>query len=225
MTYIILQASTNTKEKIPVSKILCLGLNYASHVSEMKWDKPEEPVVFMKPASAIIHNGEQIFLPSFSREIHHEVETVILIGETCKNIQTADAAEYICGVGIGLDMTLRDVQSEAKKKGKPWTVAKGFDTSAPVSDFISRKLLSDINNLDFRLTVNGETRQQGNTRDMLFNFSEIISYLSGIFTLNRGDLIFTGTPEGVGPVNPGDKLTATLGELVTLNVSVSDGKK
>jgi acylpyruvate hydrolase len=220
MTYIILQGSKNTKEKIHVSKILCLGLNYSKHISEMKSEKPGEPMIFMKPSSAIIHNGGEIVLPGFSKEIHHEVETVVVIGKNAKNIPQEEALDYIGGFGIGLDMTLRDIQGEAKKAGKPWTVAKGFDTSAPVSEFVAKKYIKDINDIDFSLIVNDQLRQKGNTSDMIFKFAEIIAYLSSVFTLYRGDLIFTGTPDGVGPVNSGDKLIATLSDLVSLKVSV-----
>jgi len=220
MSYIILQGSRHTKEKIQVSKILCLGLNYSDHISEMKSEKPAEPVVFMKPASAIIHNGSSVFIPAISKEAHHEVEIVMVIGTTARNIPENQAMEYVAGFGIGLDMTLRDIQAEAKKQGKPWTIAKGFDTSAPVSEFIARKLIPDPDNLDFKLMVNDQLKQQGNSRDMIFKFAEIVSYLSTIFTLNRGDLIFTGTPAGVGPVQPGDKLTASLSDFTSFSVSI-----
>lgn len=220
MNYIILQGSNNSKEKIPVSKILCLGLNYSNHISEMKSEKPKEPVVFMKPSSAIIHNGGEVVLPGFSKEIHHEVEIVIVIGKTGKNIPKEEAPDYIGGFGIGLDMTLRDIQNAAKNTGGPWTVAKGFDSSAPVSEFLAKKYFKDINDIEFKLLVNNHLKQKGNTRDMIFKFVEIISYLSSIFTLNRGDLIFTGTPEGVGPVQAGDKLTAILNDQITLKVEV-----
>lgn len=216
MTYIILN-----NEKINVPKILCLGLNYAEHAKEMKSEKPESPVIFMKPSSAIIHNQENIIIPSISNEVHHEVEVVLLIGKDGKNIPKEEALEYISGVGIGLDLTLRDVQKEAKSKGRPWTVSKGFDTSAPISDFISIDKIDNLNSLSFQLKVNNELKQSGNISDMIFKPNEIISYLSTIFTLQKGDLIYTGTPEGVGQIVSGDKLTASLENIVTLEVIVN----
>lgn len=216
MTYIILN-----NEKIHVPKILCLGLNYAEHAKEMKSEKPESPVIFMKPSSSIIHNQENIIIPSISNEVHHEVEVVLLIGKDGKNISKEEALEYISGVGIGLDLTLRDIQKEAKSKGRPWTVSKGFDTSAPISDFISIDKINNLNNLSFQLKVNNELKQSGNTSDMIFKPNEIISYLSTIFTLQKGDLIYTGTPEGVGQIVSKDKLTASLENIVTLEVIVN----
>lgn len=216
MTYIVLQ-----EEKINVPKILCLGLNYAEHAKEMKSDKPETPVIFMKPSSAIIHDKEKIVIPDISNEVHHEVEVVLLIGKDGKNIPKDKALEYIDGIGIGLDLTLRDIQKEAKAKGRPWTVSKGFDTSAPVSEFVSIEKITDLNNLSFNLKINNEIKQSGNTSDMLFKPDEIISYLSTIFTLQKGDLIYTGTPEGVGQIVSGDKLLASLENIITLEVIVN----
>lgn len=216
MTYIILQ-----EEKINVPKILCLGLNYAEHAKEMKSDKPETPVIFMKPSSAIIHDKEHIVIPNISNEVHHEIEVVLLIGKDGKNIPKDQALEYIDGIGIGLDLTLRDIQKEAKAKGRPWTISKGFDTSAPVSEFVSIEKITDLNNLSFNLKINGEIKQSGNTYDMLFKPDEIISYLSTIFTLQKGDLIYTGTPEGVGQIVSGDKILASLENIITLEVIVN----
>lgn len=216
MTYIVLQ-----EEKINVPKILCLGLNYAEHAKEMKSDKPETPVIFMKPSSAIIHDKEKIVIPNISNEVHHEVEVVLLIGKDGKNIPKDKALEHIDGIGIGLDLTLRDIQKEAKAKGRPWTVSKGFDTSAPVSEFVSIEKITDLNNLSFNLKINNEIKQSGNTSDMLFKPDEIISYLSTIFTLQKGDLIYTGTPEGVGQIVSGDKLLASLENIITLEVIVN----
>lgn len=216
MTYIVLQ-----EEKINVPKILCLGLNYAEHAKEMKSDKPETPVIFMKPSSAIIHDKEKIVIPNISNEVHHEVEVVLLIGKDGKNIPKDKALEHIAGIGIGLDLTLRDIQKEAKAKGRPWTVSKGFDTSAPVSEFVSVEKITDLNNLSFNLKINDEIKQSGNTSEMLFKPDEIISYLSTIFTLQKGDLIYTGTPEGVGQIVSGDKLLASLENIITLEVIVN----
>lgn len=221
MSYVILKNSDN-KEKIQVSKIFCLGLNYLNHISEMKSERPSEPMIFMKPPSAIIHEGESIILPKISNDVHHEGEIVLLIGQDGKNISIEKAEEYILGIGVGIDVTLRDVQSEAKKKGRPWLVSKGFDTSAPVSDFIPVSEFKDFNDIDITLSVNGQLRQNGNSKDMIFKFAETISYLSEIFTLNKGDLIFTGTPEGVSKINDGDQIEVKLADLATLNIGVKN---
>lgn len=197
-------------KQLEVGKILCVGKNYAEHVKEMNSDVPESPVLFIKPSSAIISNGESIRLPKISKMVHHEVELVIAIGKTGKHIAAKNAHDIVLGYAIGLDMTLRDIQNEAKKKGLPWSVAKGFDTSAPVSDIISKEEIADPDNLSLRCTVNGIEKQKGSTRDMIFSTGKIIEYISSIFTLEPGDLIFTGTPEGVGQVTTGDVIEAEL---------------
>jgi 2-keto-4-pentenoate hydratase/2-oxohepta-3-ene-1,7-dioic acid hydratase in catechol pathway len=186
----------------------------------MNAETPEAPVVFLKPPTAIIHDGEKIAPPPFSKELHHEVEMVVAIGQSGKNIPRASALEHVSGFGVGLDMTLRDMQTEAKKKGLPWTVAKGFDTSAPVSQFIVKEAVASPHNLDIVLRVNGIVRQHANTRNMMFPIEEIIRYISSIFTLEIGDLIFTGTPEGVGEARSGDVLEAELETVGKLSVSV-----
>ncbi len=208
------------REPIPVGKILCLGQNYAAHAREMKSEIPSRPIVFLKPSSAIISDGETMTAPDFSHEVHHEVELVVLIGKNGKNISRESAPEYIGGYGVGLDMTMRDVQREARNTGQPWTVAKGFDTSAPLSEFVPRTSIPDPHSLSIRLSVNGKERQNANTQDMIFRIDEIISYLSSIFTLERGDLIYTGTPEGVGTVIRGDILRAEIESIGSLTVHV-----
>lgn len=220
MAYIITHNSRETRERISVSKVLCLGLNYQEHIAEMKSEKPDEPVVFMKPPSAIIHNKQSIVIPSFSKDVHHEVEIVIAMGKSGKNIPKEKAMEYIFGFGVGIDVTLRDIQSEAKKKGRPWLVSKGFDTSSPISDFYHKKYFKDLNDIELKLSVNDEIKQHGNSRDLIFKFNEIVSYLSTIFTLNRGDIIFTGTPSGVGAIKSGDKIKAELNDVASLEVRV-----
>ncbi|TLY32401.1 MAG: fumarylacetoacetate hydrolase family protein [Ignavibacteria bacterium] len=194
----------------PVGKILCLGRNYAEHAREMDAELPATPVVFLKPASAIIRNGEKILIPPISRQVHHEVELIVAIGKGGKSIPRGDAFGCVLGYGVGLDMTLRDIQTEAKKQGLPWTVAKGFDTSAPVSDIIPAGEIGDPHDVTICCRVNGAVRQQSSTAKMLFRIDRIIEYLSSIFTLEPGDLIFTGTPEGVGEVRPGDLVEAEL---------------
>ena len=203
-----------------VGKILCVGRNYPEHAREMKAEVPKEPVVFIKPATAIVQTGGSVELPPYSHDVHHEVELVVVIGNGGRNIPRTSAIDHVAGYAVGLDMTLRDVQADAKKKGLPWTVAKGFDTSAPLSHAAEKLAVPDPGNLSFSLAVNKEVRQRGNTRDMIFPVDALIAYLSGVFTLEPGDLIFTGTPEGVGPVRHGDLLTAELETLTRLEVHV-----
>ncbi|MBL7995190.1 fumarylacetoacetate hydrolase family protein [bacterium] len=221
MSYICLKKSG---ERIAVSKILCVGANYSDHIAEMNPGKPaelpKEPVIFMKPPSAIIRDGENIIFPDVQSELHHEVELIVVIGKDGKNIKAADADSHILGYGVGLDMTLRDLQAEAKKKGRPWTIAKGFDTSAVLSDVVLKNELIQVNDLTLKLFINDVLRQEGHTSNMIFKVSDIIVYLSQFFTLCRGDVIFTGTPKGVGPVQSGDRLRAVLGEYAEVIVSV-----
>lgn len=185
---------------------------------------PEAPVFFLKPSTAIIRNGESVVIPPISSDVHHEVEMTLLIGTGGKNISLDHALTHVAGYGIGLDMTMRDVQAEAKKKSLPWTLAKGFDTSAPLSEFVSAARVRNPNELDVRLAVNGVARQSSNTRNFIFSVQHLVSYISRFFTLESGDVLFTGTPEGVGPVRSGDRLEATLADgatmLATLTVQV-----
>jgi 2-keto-4-pentenoate hydratase/2-oxohepta-3-ene-1,7-dioic acid hydratase in catechol pathway len=203
-----------------VGKILCLGQNYAAHAKEMKADTPTVPVVFLKPSTALLDSGGTVRLPVMSRDVHHEVEMVIVIGKSGSRIDTHQAMDVVAGYAVGLDMTMRDVQADAKKRGHPWAVAKGFDTSAPLSPAVPKDLIADPHTLDISLRVNGSIRQSSNTGLMLFRVPDIIAYLSSVFTLEEGDLIFTGTPEGVGPVRPGDILEATLQSVGSLKVKV-----
>jgi len=197
-------------DPFPVGKIFCLGRNYAEHAREMQAEIPQTPVVFLKPGTAVIHDGETIIIPGISREAHHEVELVVAIGKPGKHIRRNAAYDHVLGYGIGLDMTLRDVQNEAKKRGLPWSVAKGFDTSAPVSDIIPADRVGNPHALTISCTVNGTLRQRSSTGRMLLQIDEIIEYISSIFTMEAGDLIFTGTPEGVGEVKHGDVVEAEL---------------
>jgi len=210
----------DSDRKVQVGKIFCVGRNYAAHAKEMHAETPEAPVIFLKPPTAILHNGGEVVLPPFSQELHYEVEMVVLMGREGKNISQKVARTFVGGYAVGLDMTLRDVQAEAKKKGLPWSVAKGFDTSAPVSSFVEPERVPDPHALDISLKVNGVVRQHANTREMMFSIDEIIAYISSIFTIEPGDLIFTGTPEGVGQVVSGDRLEAALESVGTLQVSV-----
>lgn len=216
---------SGTSEQLEVRKIFCIGRNYSDHAKEMHAEVPEAPVFFLKPPTAIIGEGGTICVPSISKELHHEVEMTVLLGRGGKDIQRGNALNYVAGYGIGLDMTLRDLQSEAKKKGLPWTLSKGFDTSAPLSQFVPADEIQDPHNLDLKLDVNGVSRQHSSTANLIFKIDELIAYISQFFTFERGDIIFTGTPEGVAPVASGDQLvaqllTSTHTVLASLRVSV-----
>ncbi len=191
-------------------KILCIGRNYADHISELNNERPSEPVIFLKPDTAILKDNEPFYHPDFSNDIHHEVEIVLKINKVGKNIEAKFAHKYYAEIGIGIDFTARDLQAKLKEKGLPWEKAKAFDNSAPISSFIQKSQFDDLKNLNFHLEVNGETKQKGNTAMMLWNFDEIIAEISKYFTLKTGDLIFTGTPAGVGKVVVGDRLTAFI---------------
>lgn len=201
-------------------KLICVGRNYAKHAAEMRSDVPEEPVLFLKPATALVGQGGKVLLPSRSREVHHELELVVAIGRGGKDISRREALNHVDGYGIGLDMTARDIQTDAKAKGLPWSVAKGFDTFAPLGPLVQVHEVPDPQSLTLDLRVNGELRQTVNTRDMIFSVVELIAYSSTIFTLMPGDLIYSGTAEGVGPVHDGDLLEASGGKLPSLRVKV-----
>jgi 2-keto-4-pentenoate hydratase/2-oxohepta-3-ene-1,7-dioic acid hydratase (catechol pathway) len=199
----------NSNEEIIVPKIFCVGKNYARHAVEMKSDIPGNPVIFMKPSTAIVHDGSKVEVPTITKEMHHETEIFFVIGAGGKNLKKSDALKHIVGVGVGLDLTLRDVQGELKRDGNPWLISKGFDGSAPISEVVPVDGL-DLISLSIRLYVDGHLRQHGSYRDTIFKVEEIIEYISQLFTLERGDLIFTGTPEGVASISAGDKLKAEL---------------
>ena len=172
-------------EEILVGKILCLGSNYVDHVKEMGLDIPREPMVFIKPSTAIVWSGEDIVIPGISQEMHHEVEFVIAIGKNGRSIPTSESLRHVLGYGVGLDMTLRDMQREARKKGSPWSIAKGFDTSAPISEIIPVSKIKDPKQLVIRCRVNGQLRQEGLIRDMILGIENIIEYVSSVFTLEQ----------------------------------------
>ncbi|PWK26498.1 2-keto-4-pentenoate hydratase/2-oxohepta-3-ene-1,7-dioic acid hydratase in catechol pathway [Arcicella aurantiaca] len=201
-------------------KILCIGRNYAEHIAELNNERPSEPVIFLKPDTAIIKDNEPFYHPDFSNDIHHEVELVLKINKIGKNIEAKFAHKYYDEIGIGIDFTARDVQSKLKEKGLPWEKAKAFNGSAPISGFVQKSQFTDLKNINFHLEINGETRQKGNTEMMLWNFDEIIAEISKYFTLKTGDLIFTGTPSGVGAVKIGDKLTAFIEDTEMLSFEV-----
>ncbi len=204
-----------------VGTIYCIGRNYARHIEELGNVANETPVVFLKPASALLDDGGTIVLPHFSASVHHEVEVVVLIGTGGRNIPRERALDHVGGWGIGLDLTARDVQDELKKKGLPWTISKGFDTSACISTFVDRGEADDPASFEFHLDVNGERRQQGSTAMMLFPVPVLIEYLSSMFTLEAGDLIYTGTPEGVAALTPGDRLDLVLANMTRAAFTVA----
>ena len=210
----------NSKEEFMIGKIICVGRNYAEHARELGNELPEKPVLFLKPTSVLIYSGGEIMHPDYGNELHHEVELVLLIGETIKNTDKAAAEKAIVGYGVGLDMTLRDVQNELKKKGHPWTLAKCFDSSAAISDFVLKKDYQLKSDEKLELKVNGVLKQSETLKSMIFNPVEIVEYISSIMTIEKGDLVFTGTPSGVSRVNRGDKLEAKLGEIVKLFCTV-----
>jgi 2-keto-4-pentenoate hydratase/2-oxohepta-3-ene-1,7-dioic acid hydratase in catechol pathway len=202
------------------SKILCIGRNYAEHAAEMGANVPAKPIVFLKPPSALIGNGDAVILPEQSSDVHHEVELVALIGRRGKHIPADDAVLFVAGYAVGIDLTARDIQSEAKKAGQPWSVAKGFDTFAPLGIFTAADKILNPQDLRIQLRINGALRQDGWTGDMLFSVHRLVAYCSSIFTLEPGDLLYTGTPKGVGPVRAGDILEASATGLDTLSVTV-----
>jgi acylpyruvate hydrolase len=201
-------------------KIIAVGRNYAAHAREMKSEVPAEPVIFLKPDTALLREGQTFYIPDFSSDIHHEVELVIKINREGKHISEKFAGKYYDEIGIGIDFTARDVQAKLKSKGLPWELSKAFDSSAPVGKFIPKTVFSDPCDINFHLNLNGNTVQKGNTRDLIFKFDFLISYISGFITLRKGDLIFTGTPEGVGPVKSGDRLEAFIEREKMLDLAV-----
>lgn len=201
-------------------KIICIGQNYLEHINELNSAIPEEPVFFLKPDTALLLDNKPFYIPDFSNDIHHEVEIVLKINRLGKNIAEQFAHKYYDELTVGIDFTARDVQKVQKTKGLPWEKAKGFDSSAPIGKLVSKEKLPAMNNLNFHLNINGKTVQKGNTSDLLFAFDKIISFISQFITLKIGDLIFTGTPVGVGAVKIGDKLEAFLQDekLLAFNI-------
>lgn len=191
-------------------KIICVGRNYQKHIEELKNETPEEPVIFVKPDSALLRNNAPFFIPDFTKEVHYEVELVVKIKKLGKHIPEQFAMDYIDSIGLGIDFTARDLQSKLKNKGLPWEKSKGFDHSAAISKFIPTP--SDLSNVTFSLYKNGEAVQKGNTANMIHSIPQLISHISEYFTLKIGDYIYTGTPEGVGPVAPDDELVGKIEE-------------
>ena len=201
-------------------KIICIGRNYVDHAKELNNPVPKEPVFFLKPDTALLPKKNPFVYPSFSKDVHYEVEIAIKINRLGKHIEEKFAHKYFNEIAIGVDFTARDVQQQCKEKGLPWEKAKAFDGSAPTSRFLDINQFENINNLDFSLQLNGEVKQQGNTKDMLFNFNQIISYVSKFFTLKIGDIIYTGTPVGVGAIQINDKVDCFIEDKKLLSFNV-----
>ena len=201
-------------------KIICIGRNYAKHIEELANEKPENPVIFLKPDSAILLKNQPFFIPPFSNDIHYEVEILVKINKVGKYIDEKFAHKYYDEIGLGIDFTARDIQDKCKEKGLPWEKAKAFDGSAVIGEFIPKENLGDLNNLKFALHKNNELVQDGNTNAMLWKIDELIAYVSQFFTLKKGDVIFTGTPSGVGKVFENDILIGTLQEKELFSIKV-----
>lgn len=201
-------------------KIFGIGHNYKKHILELGSAMPTNPVVFTKQDTSLLKKNQDFYHPSFTNNIHHEIELVVKIGKVGKNIDPEFAHLYYSEIGLGVDFTARDLQTELKDKGLPWDLAKGFDNSAPISTFYPLSYFGDIQNIDFKLEINGEVRQIGNTSDMIFSVNEIICYLSKYFTLKTGDLIYTGTPSGVSQIKIGDQLAGFLGDRKVLDFRI-----
>ncbi|MBI3258054.1 MAG: fumarylacetoacetate hydrolase family protein [Ignavibacteriae bacterium] len=206
--------------ELPVGTMYCIGRNFSAHAKEMGAELPESALVFIKPPTAFVPNQTAISIPSISKNMHHEVEMVVIIGKECSNITASSALEYVAGYAVGIDLTLRDVQALAKQRGEPWAIAKGFAGSAPISTAIPANKIENPNNLSIELEVNGEVRQSGSTNMMERTVEQLIEYVASIFTLREGDCIFTGTPEGVGRLESGDMVTAKLQGVPTLEISI-----
>lgn len=214
-----------SQKKIPgtpffVQNIFCIGRNYVEHAKELNNPVPTSPVVFLKPSSSICYDGDNLILPKQSNRVDHEVEIVLVVGKTAKNISPEEALGCVTHMGIGLDFTARDLQDQAKEKGLPWSIAKGFDTFSGISSFVP----FENRELSFSLEVNGEIRQEGTTQNMIFPIAHLVSYLSSVFTLSPGDLIFTGTPKGVAGLLEGDRILARLEDKVSLSLGVQKAK-
>ncbi|MFT6165712.1 MAG: 2-keto-4-pentenoate hydratase/2-oxohepta-3-ene-1,7-dioic acid hydratase in catechol pathway [Vicingaceae bacterium] len=201
-------------------KIICIGRNYAAHAKELNNPVPKEPVIFLKPDTALLPKSMPFFYPSFSKDVHYEAELVVKIDRVGKNISQKFAHKYYSELTVGIDFTARDLQQECKEKGLPWERAKAFDGSAPVGKFLPKESFQNVNDLKFSLKMNGEIKQQGNTANMLFSINAIIAYASQFFTLKIGDLIFTGTPEGVGPISVNDSFEAFLEDEKVLDLKI-----
>jgi len=202
-------------------KIICIGRNYSAHISELKNERPSDPVIFLKPDTSVLLKKQAFFIPDFSDDVHYEVEVLVKINKVGKHIQEKFAHKYYDELGLGIDFTARDLQQKLKEKGLPWEKAKGFDGAAVIGEkWLDKNSIPDLNNLNFSLQKNSEFVQKGNTGDMLWKIDEIIAYVSQYFTLKIGDIIFTGTPEGVGKVETNDKMTGFIEEEQIFSIQV-----
>lgn len=201
-------------------KIFCLAANYRKHGEEINLQPGQNPIFFSKPETSLLRNHYDFYIPEFSSQIEYETEIVIKIGKMCKAVSPKFAGRYYDEVTVGLDITARDLQNEYRAKGLPWFLSKGFDNSAPLGDFVPKSEFADLGNINFGLTINGQTAQKGNTADMIFGFDAVVSYISQFITLKQGDLIFTGTPAGVGPLHIGDHLEADIEGRKLLDIKV-----
>lgn len=201
-------------------KLICIGRNYAKHIEELENERPTDPVVFLKPDSSILLKQHPFVIPSFSNDVHYEVEILVKIKKLGKFIDKKFAPTYYDEIGLGIDFTARDLQSKLKEKGLPWEKAKGFDGAAVIGEWLSKTDFNSVNDISFKLEKNGEIAQHGNTREMLWKIDELISYVSQFFTLKIGDIIFTGTPAGVGPVAINDKLVGKIGDKQLFSINV-----
>jgi 2-keto-4-pentenoate hydratase/2-oxohepta-3-ene-1,7-dioic acid hydratase in catechol pathway len=211
---------TCSDEVIKVGKVICLLRSYEAHAVEMESAVPTEPEFFLKPATSIIGHEDYIRIPKESEDVHHEVELAVVIGKPGKDIAECEAMEHVLGYAVFIDVTARDIQARAKKSGKPWSAAKGYDTFAPMSDITPKEKVSDGQNLGIWLKVNGEVRQMSNTSKMIFSIERMISHISGIMRLERGDVIATGTPEGVSQIVVGDDIEAGIEDVGTIKIGV-----
>ena len=220
----VIVAATN--ERLPVGKVVAVGRNYAEHATEMGADPGRPPVFFLKPQTAVVSGATKLALPTDAGEVHHEVELAAVVGLDGRSIPPERALDHLMGFAVGLDLTLRELQAEAKKRGEPWAVAKGFDDSAPLSKVVGREAVGDGSGLEITLSVNGEQRQRGNTSEMTRTIPELVAAISRRMTLQRGDVILTGTPAGVGPVLPGDRIEARIERVgdLTLEIEAARGE-
>lgn len=210
----------NQQSPDPVGKIICVGRNYAEHAKELNNPIPSQPILFFKPESAVVDMNQPLVIPQQQGSVHHELEIALLIGEEISAASSDQACQAIAAVGLGLDLTLREVQAQLKEKGHPWERAKAFDGSCPLSPFVSIDKIADLKNIPLQLVRNGKIQQQGNSGEMLFPIVDLVAHISQFFTLKAGDIVLTGTPAGVGPLHSGDTLQATLAELINVQTTV-----
>ena len=220
----MIYTSCPQRPTLAVGKIVCVGRNYDEHAHEMGSPRPDEPILFLKPSTALLPGGGRLHLPPWSNEVHHEVEAVVRIGAPARNVTPSETSDLIDACAVGLDLTARDVQARAKKRGHPWSVAKGWDGAAPLSALVPLDNLDSLRNRTLTLEVDGSTLQQGRLDAMVWWIDELVSHTSTRFRLEPGDLLFTGTPGGVGPIFPGNHLLATLDDLARLEVTIDHAR-